>query len=116
MIEIYGIPNCNTVKKALDWLNENSIAFTFHNFKKEGVSEANLKKWIAEVGWEALVNKKGTTWRQLDDATQTSIMNEKAAIALMIEKTSVIKRPVVVFKHKILLGFDEIEYQKNFIR
>ena len=53
MIEIYGIPNCNTVKKALDWLNENSIAFTFHNFKKEGVSEANLKKWIAEVGWEA---------------------------------------------------------------
>ncbi len=115
MIEIYGIPNCNTVKKALDWLNENKIAFTFHNFKKEGVSEANLKKWIAEVGWEALVNKKGTTWRQRDDATQKTIINEKAAIALMIEKTSVIKRPVVNLKNKILLGFDESVYQKNFL-
>lgn len=114
MIEIYGIPNCNTVKKALDWLNDNKIAFTFHNFKKEGVSEANLKKWIAEVGWEVLVNKKGTTWRQLDEATQKTIINEKAAIALMIEKTSVIKRPVVILKNKILLGFDEDVYQKNF--
>jgi len=114
MIDVYGIPNCNTVKKALDWLNENKISFTFHNFKKEGVNEVDLKKWIAVVGWEALVNKKGTTWRQLEEATQKKITNEKAAIGLMMEKTSVIKRPVVVLKDKIVLGFDEAVYQKSF--
>jgi arsenate reductase len=114
MIQIYGIPNCNTVKKALDWLNENEIEFTFHNFKKEGVSEVDLKKWIAEAGWEALVNKKGTTWRQLDEATQKSVINENTAIALMTEKASVIKRPVVISKNKILLGFDEAIYRNTF--
>ncbi len=115
MIEIYGIPNCNTVKKALDWLNEHKLVFAFHNFKKEGVTETDLKRWITKVGWEALVNKKGTTWRQLDEVTQRKVTNEKAAIALMIEKTSVIKRPVVVLSNDILLGFDAAVYQKNFL-
>ncbi len=110
-MKVYGIPNCNTVKKSIDWLKQHKIAIEFHDFKKLGVTAAQLKKWIALVGWEALVNKKGTTWRMLDAETQASITSEKKAIALMIEKTSVIKRPIIENGNKIILGFDEEIYR-----
>jgi Spx/MgsR family transcriptional regulator len=108
---VYGIKNCNTVKTALDWLKKHKVDFEFHDYKSKGISEAKLKDWSRQVGWEALVNKRGTTWRQLDKAIQSSITGEKAAIALMNEKTSVIKRPLIEKNGKVVaLGFDEKEY------
>jgi arsenate reductase len=110
---LYGIKNCNTVKSAIDWLNKNKVEFEFHDYKKSGITESQLKMWIKQVGWESLVNRRGTTWRQLDEAVQKKITNEKAAIALMIEKMSVIKRPLIEEGNKVLLlGFDEAEYKK----
>jgi len=110
---VYGIKNCNTVKSAIDWLNKNKIEFEFHDYKKSGITETKLKEWCKQVGWESLVNKRGTTWRQLDENVQKKVTNEKSAIALMIEKTSVIKRPLIEEKGKVmLLGFDEVEYKQ----
>lgn len=110
---VYGIKNCNTVKSALEWLKKKKIEFEFHDYKSKGITEAKLKDWSKQVGWESLVNKRGTTWRQLDEATQKKITNEKASIALMLEKTSVIKRPLIEENGKVLtLGFDEAMYKK----
>ncbi len=112
---LYGIKNCNTVKSALDWLKKNKVEFEFHDYKKSGITTSKLADWSKQVGWESLVNKRGTTWRQLDEAVQNKITTEKAAIALMLEKTSVIKRPLIEKNGKvILLGFDEIEYTEKF--
>lgn len=111
---VYGIKNCNTVKSALDWLKKHKVEFEFHDYKKLGITKAKLAEWSKQVGWESLVNKRGTTWRQLDEAVQKKVTSEKAAIGLMMEKTSVIKRPLIENKGKvILLGFDEIEYDKK---
>jgi arsenate reductase (glutaredoxin) len=110
---LYGIKNCNTVKTALDWLKKNNVEIEFHDYKTKGISEEKLKQWIKQVGWESLVNKRGTTWRQLDGDTQSGIVDEASAIALMKEKTSVIKRPLIEEKGKVLaLGFDEEAYNK----
>jgi len=110
---IYGIKNCNTVKSALVWLNKNKIEFEFHDYKRSGITEAKLKEWCKQVGWESLVNKRGTTWRQLEEAEQKKVVNEKSAIAFMIEKASVIKRPLIEKNGKVvLLGFDEAAYEK----
>lgn len=112
---VYGIKNCNTVKSALDWLKKNKIDFTFHDYKANSIEEAKLKNWSKQVGWESLVNKKGTTWCQLDDAVKNTITNERAAIALMKEKTSIIKRPLIENDGKVMaLGFDEAAYIKTF--
>ena len=111
---LYGIKNCNTVKSAIDWLIKNKIQFEFHDYKKSGITAAKLSAWCKQVGWERLVNTRGTTWRQLDESVQKKITNEKAAIALMLEKTSVIKRPLIEANDKvILLGFDEAEYKSK---
>jgi len=113
MKTVYAIPNCNTVKKALDWLQKNKIAYEFHDYKKKGITATVLTNWCKQVGWEALVNKKGATWRQLTPDIQASITTQKAAITLMMEKTSIIKRPLIEENGKILaLGFDETEYKK----
>jgi arsenate reductase (glutaredoxin) len=112
---IYGIKNCNTVKSALDWLKKNNIDFEFHDYKAKGITDAKLKAWSKQVGWESLVNKRGTTWRQLDEAIQKKITNENAAIELMKEKTSVIKRPLIEKDGKVIaLGFDEGAYGEAF--
>lgn len=113
---VYGIKNCNTVKSAMDWLTKNKIEFEFHDYKKSGITEAKLKEWIKQVGWESLVNKRGTTWRQLDETVQGNVTNEKSAIVLMMEKTSVIKRPLIEQNGKVLLlGFDEEAYKKKLL-
>jgi Spx/MgsR family transcriptional regulator len=110
---VYGIKNCNTVKSALEWLNKNKVEFEFHDYKKAGITATQLSAWCKQVSWESLVNKRGTTWRQLSEADQKKIVNEKSAIALMIEKTSVIKRPLIEENGKVLLlGYDEVEYKK----
>jgi arsenate reductase len=109
---LYGIKNCNTVKSATDWLKQNKIAFEFHDYKSQGITDAKLRDWCSQVGWEALVNKRGMTWRQLDEAQQKKIKTEKDAVSLMKEKTSVIKRPLIERNGKVLLlGFDQAEYE-----
>jgi arsenate reductase len=112
---LYGIKNCNTVKSAIDWLKKKNIEFDFHDYKSKGISESKLKEWSSQVGWESLVNKRGTTWRQLDPSIQAKVTNEKEAIALMMDKTSVIKRPLIENGTKVVaVGFDEADYATKF--
>ncbi len=112
-MDIYGIKNCNTVKKALNWLDEHGIDYTFRDFKKEGASADKLNAWAKEVGWEALVNKRGTTWRKLDPETQEKVTDQNAAVDLMQSHTSVIKRPIIETEKGIILGFDPEELQRK---
>ncbi len=113
MKTVYAIPNCNTVKKALDWLKTNKVGYEFHDYKKKGITATQLTAWSKQIGWEALINKKGTTWKQLPKEFQETITNQKAAIALMMEKTSVIRRPLIEEDGKVLvIGFEEAEYKK----
>ena len=94
-ITLYGIPNCDTVKKARAWLAERGVAVAFHDFKKQGVPADPLARWIAAVGWEKLLNRQGTTWRKLDAATQAAVHDAASAAALLQREPSAIKRPVV---------------------
>lgn len=112
-MKLYGIPNCNTVKKARTWLDTHGVAYTFHDFKKQGIDSATLQTWLNQVPWEKLVNRAGMTWRGLSEESKNSVIDNTSAIALMMEKTSVIKRPVLVQDDKIIsLGFDETTYRK----
>jgi arsenate reductase (glutaredoxin) len=104
-ITLYGIPNCDTVKKSRTWFDEAGIAYQFHGFKKQGVPEAALRQWVKALGWEALVNKKGTTWRKLDASTQAAVIDTASAIALMLANSSVIKRPVVQSSASVTVGY-----------
>ena len=113
-MKVYGIRNCNTVKKALDWLGDNHIEYEFHDFKKLGISGSKLEDWSSELGWEPLVNKRGTTWKQLEPERKSVVNSKSEAFRLMQEKTSVIKRPVIETEKGILLGFDEAAYRKLF--
>jgi len=114
MIKLYGIPNCDTVKKARTWLQSHHIAVEFHDFKKHGLSEALAQSWLKQTSWELLINRKGMTWRGLTDE-QKSITDNKAAQQLMLDKTSVIKRPLIEQDGKLLhIGFDEASYKKIF--
>ena len=103
-ITLYGIPNCDTVKKARSYLDGRGIAYTFHDYKKAGVEEADLRRWAKQVGWEVLLNKAGTTFKKLPDADKADI-DEAKAIALMVANPSMIKRPVVEGGKKLLVGF-----------
>ena len=109
-MKVYGIKNCNTVKKALDWLTENGIPFEFHDYKKQGITAEKLSEWAGRIGWEPLLNRKGTTWRQLEPEVRESVTGEEAALALMAAKTSVIRRPLIESDRGLLLGFDEAQY------
>lgn len=111
---LYGIPNCNSVRKARAWLSDHGIDLPFHDFKKQGVSEELLKPWLKQVGRDKLVNRQGTTWRQLTDDAKAAVGDDASAIRLMLEKPSVIKRPVLEKDGKIIIGFDEAVYQSLF--
>ena len=114
MIQVYGIPNCETVKKARAWLVHQSLDYTFHDFKKQGVPADLLPTWLRAVGWLTLVNRKGTTWRKLDEATRLAVVDETNATALMLAQPSVIKRPVVHWPNgKVSVGFDEAQFAAN---
>jgi arsenate reductase len=110
VIHFYGIPNCDTVKKARTWLDAKGLAYTFHDYKKEGADPAKLKTWVDAKGWEVLLNRAGTTFRKLPDAAKEGIDAAKA-IALMVEQPSTIKRPVVEHPGGLLVGFKEAEWQ-----
>lgn len=106
-MKLYGIPNCDTVKRARTWLGEHGHAHEFHDFKKAGVPPARLDAWIAAAGWERVLNRSGTTWRKLDEARRAQVTDATAARALMLELPSVIKRPVVEWDDgRITVGFD----------
>ncbi|MFT5533486.1 MAG: arsenate reductase [Burkholderiaceae bacterium] len=113
-IRLYGIPNCDTVKKARAWLTERQHDFLFHDFKKAGLDQLTIEHWLQWVDWEVLINRKGTTWRTLDDARKASIIDVDSAIQLMLENPSIIKRPVLVTTTQTIVGFSDDAYQQIF--
>lgn len=115
-MKVYGITNCNTVKKALDWFKTNNVAYEFHDFKKLGISADKLAEWSKKVGYEKVMNKQGLTWKQLDAPVKDSITNEKAAFDLLQHKTSIIKRPVIEDGDFLFFGFDEAVYTDHFAK
>lgn len=112
-IILYGIPNCDTVKKARAWLAERGVPHEFHDFRRDGVPAARLERWTEELGWDKLVNRKGTTWRQLDAATQSGVKDAASARDLMRSQVSVIKRPVVEWGHEVTVGFDAADWARR---
>lgn len=114
MIDIYGIKNCDTMKKAFRWLEEHQIEYRFHDYKKEVLETETAKAWIDELGWEAIINKRGTTWRKLDEETKSN-MNNALAVDTIINQPSMIKRPLVIIKGSIHLGFNADEYAQRLL-
>jgi arsenate reductase len=112
-ITIYGIRNCDTMKKARAWLDGRGIAYAFHDYKTAGIGKASLETWAKEVGWETLLNRAGTTFRALPETDKTNL-SEKRAIALMLAQPSMIKRPVLEAGGKLLVGFRPENYEKLF--
>lgn len=109
---VYGIPNCNTVKKALTWLKEQGLSYDFHDFKKKGVTAEKLNEWCAVFGWENVLNKKGTTWKKLSAEEQEAVKDQASAVKVLLVHTSAIKRPVVEQNGKaVLLSFNEDQYK-----
>ena len=103
---VYGIPNCDSVKKARTWLAQHSLDASFHDFKKQGVPAPELKAWLAALGWETVLNRKGTTWRQLDAAVQAGVTDSASAEKVMLEHASTIKRPVIQWPSgKLTVGY-----------
>jgi Spx/MgsR family transcriptional regulator len=113
MIDIYGIKNCDMMKKALNWLNDHNVEFIFHDYKKEAVDETVLNLAIKQHGWEKVINRRGTTWRNLCDERKFSI-DAKIAVQIAIENPSIIKRPLLIRNEAIHLGFKNDVYSSIF--
>lgn len=112
MYTIYGIPNCDTVKKVLTWLKAKNIPFEFHDYKISGITANELKSWCQQVGWELIFNKRSTTYKELTATVQNSVTSAEKAIPVMEKHTSIIKRPVVTKKGKVVaVGFDVKKYE-----
>lgn len=112
-ITFYGIPNCDTVKKARVWLDGKGLAYAFHDYKKAGVDAEKLERWCDEKGWETILNRAGTTFKKLPDDAKTGLDQAKA-VALMVEQPSMIKRPVVEYPGGLLVGFKPAEWETAF--
>lgn len=110
-VKIYGIKNCDTMKKAFHWLDKNTIAYDFHDYKKQGIDKAVLEKALSQHGWEIVINRRGTTWRRLSDDVKNA-MNETKAIQIAVENPSIIKRPLLLQDDQTYLGFKEDKYQE----
>jgi Spx/MgsR family transcriptional regulator len=107
MNQIYGIPNCDTVKRARAWLAEHAIAADFHDFRKQGISAERLGAWIAACGWERVLNRRGTSWRGLTDSERAAVVDADTAIAAMLQQPSLVKRPVVEWENgTVSVGFE----------
>ncbi|MES9858175.1 MAG: ArsC family reductase [Sedimenticola sp.] len=106
MVTVYGIPNCDTMKKARKWLDAQGVEYSFHDFKKQGLDKDRLLGWVKLVGWEALLNRRGMMWRKLSDQAKANI-DEASAIEIMLETPTIIKRPVVDVNGEICVGFSE---------
>ena len=114
-MKVYGITNCNTVKKALDWLKANHVDYEFQDFKKLGVAPEKLQEWSDKAGYEKFLNKQGLTWKQLDPEVKESVKTSADALKLLQQKTSMIKRPVIEDGNFLFFGFDEEIYKKHFL-
>jgi arsenate reductase len=112
-VTIYGIKNCDTMKKARTWLDAHGVAYAFHDYKAEGIERRRLKSWVRALGWEVLLNRAGTTFRELPDADKAGL-NEGKAIALMLAQPSMIKRPVLDIGGKLIVGFKPDTYAQTF--
>jgi arsenate reductase len=110
---IFGIPNCDTVKKARNWLDKHEIDYLFHDFRRDGLTEKQIKDWLKKVDMEVLLNKRSRTWRELGDSQKTNVTTDKA-IKLMLKQPSLIKRPVLVVGKDVNVGFDSKQYQSLF--
>jgi len=110
-ITLYGIPNCDTMKKARTWLDSHSVQYDFHDYKQAGIDPTVLARWCGEVGWEALLNRSGTTFRKLPEPQKTDL-NERKAISLMVTQPSMIKRPVLELGKRLLVGFNPDAYER----
>lgn len=110
---LYGIKNCDTVKKARRWLEANDVTFSFHDFRVDGLEQATLESWLEYVPWETLLNKRGTTWRKLEDPRKDALTQD-IAIELMLANPTLIKRPVVITENDCLVGFKEADYAAYF--
>ena len=113
MVTLYGIPNCDTIKKARTWLVEANIEFQFHDVRKDGLTKKQLVNWEKDVGWETLLNRRGLSWRKVADDVKTNI-NKESAIDLMLEQPVMIKRPVLDTGHQRVVGFSPEHYQTLF--
>lgn len=113
MITLYGIPNCDTVKKARTWLDQNSVEHQFHDFRKDGVDAAQVKQWIADLGVDTLINKRSTSWKALTDE-QKSGLNESTALELILESPTLIKRPLLDKDGELQVGFKTATYETTF--
>lgn len=113
MVTLYGISNCDTVRKARKWLTTHQVEHVFHDVRKDGLDTRKLTDWENKAGWETLLNRRGTTWRKLDDATKTSI-NKPLALQLMLKEPTLIKRPVLEHNNQITVGFSETNYNSIF--
>lgn len=113
MITLYGIPNCSTVKKARLWLSEHQVDTCFHDCKKQGIDETTLKRWLERTDLAILINRKGTTWRALSEQDKACADNADTAIALIMEKPSLIKRPVLEYGTLLIVGFNENNYSQH---
>lgn len=109
MVIMYGIKNCDTIKKARKYLEARDIEYQFHDFREDGVNEIQLRSWVAELGWEKLLNKRSTTWRNLPDETKENI-NELLALVVMEDQPTIIKRPVLESQNQVSVGFSEKQY------
>ena len=105
-VALYGIANCDSVKKVRVWLDSHHVVYTFHDYKKQGVPEVELKRWVAAKGWEIVLNRKGTTWRGLDESVKASVVDAASAVAVMLSNASTIKRPVVTRSDVVIVGVD----------
>jgi len=112
-MKLYGIRNCDTVRKARKWLDEHGIAYEFHDFRKDGLSEELLSRWETALGWEALINRRGTTWRGLPEDVRNS-MDAASAHRVMLENPSIIKRPVVEHNGHVSIGFSADEWARQY--
>ena len=111
MITLYGISNCDTVKKAQKWLTENDVSYTFHDFRKDGIDTSQVAQWLETLGWEKVVNKRSTTWRGLSDDKKAAMNTELALAEVMLQPT-LVKRPVPDNGKSIIIGFSDKQYQE----
>lgn len=111
---LYGIPNCDQVRKARAWLSANGVPYVFHDFKKDGIDRVMIAAWLVHQPWEELLNRRGTTWRGLDEARKAGVVDGDSAAALMLENASVVKRPVLVHDNAVHVGYSEKLYQELF--
>lgn len=111
---LYGIPNCDTVKKARTWLADHGQDVEFHDFKKQGLSRETVAAWLEQTDWETLVNRKGTTWRKLSDERRAQVVDKASALELMLENPSVVKRPVLEGAGPLMVGFSADRYEQTF--